>query len=97
MKKLGFIAAVAAIALTSCQSEKDISTGKASDKKGITFTIQSPATRSDEGISPVTKGVSIPFAKLEGLVLTLEETVTDTNSTAPVTRGSPRYPVHVGD
>ena len=46
MKKLGFIAAVAAIALTSCQSEKDISTGKASDKKGITFTIQSPATRT---------------------------------------------------
>lgn len=96
MKKLGYIAAVAAIALTSCQSEKDISTGKASDKKGITFTIQGPATRSDEGISPVTKGVSIPFAKLEGLVLTLEETVTDLNSTAPVTRGTPVYTENVG-
>ena len=73
MRKLWIIAAFAAIALTSCQQEKDIP-GSTLGKNGVAFKIEGAATRSSDAAAPGTEVVaSIPFATVGGLKLTLEE------------------------
>ena len=96
MRKLGFFAAIAAIALTSCQQEKEVSGAKGLGKGDIAFALQDVATRAAEEAVPSMKGVTIPFAKMEGLELTLEETIADLNSAAPETRGTPVYTENFG-
>ena len=96
MRKLGFLVALAAIALTSCQQERDISGTKGLSKGDIAFALQDVATRAAEEAVPSMKGVTIPFAKMEGLELTLEETIADLNSAAPETRGTPVYTENFG-
>ena len=71
MKKLFFIAAVAAIALTSCQREKNFN-GRTADAKEIAFAIQGGGTRSAETVFPVQEGVSIPIGKVDNFNLYLE-------------------------
>ena len=95
MKKLLFFAAVAAIALTSCQQEKDIHGSSAAGENEITFSLQSAATRASEAAGPVTESQSISIAKFDGFELFLEETVTDLNYAAE-TRGTPVYTENAG-
>lgn len=95
MKKLLFFAAVAAIALTSCQQEKDIHGSSAAGENEITFSLQSAATRASEAASPVSESQSISIAKFDGFELFLEETVTDLNYAAE-TRGTPVYTENAG-
>ena len=96
MRKLWIIAAFAAIALTSCQQEKDIP-GSTLGKNGVAFKIEGAATRSSDAAAPGTEVVaSIPFATVGGLKLTLEETVTDLNYVVPETKGTPVYTENVG-
>lgn len=96
MRKLWIFAAVAAIALTACQQEKDVPGGKSLGKNGIAFKIEGAATRSSSAVASVTKGVTIPFAKVDGLELTMEETISDLNYAAPQTKGTPVYTENVG-
>lgn len=96
MRKLWIIAAFAAIALTSCQQEKEIPGGNNIGKNGVAFKIEGAATRSSDAVSPVTKVASIPFATVGDLKLTLEETVTDLNYMVPETKGTPVYTENVG-
>ena len=95
MKKLLFIAAVAAIALTSCQQEKDFHGGSASDK-GVSFAIQGAETRSASTVSPVSMGETILVGKMDGLELYMEESIIDLNAIGAETRGAPVYTENVG-
>lgn len=96
MKKLLFIAAVAALALTSCQQEKDINGGSVAGANEIGFSLQGAATRSAEMGSPVKKGTTILLGKTDGFELSLEETIADMYYSAPETRGAPVYTENVG-
>lgn len=95
MKKLFYIAAVAALALTSCQQEKDINGGAAAGDNDIAFSLQAVATRSTESVSTVTEGGTISLGKIGNFELFMEETVTDLNY-APETKGTPVYTENVG-
>ena len=96
MKKLFYLAAVAAIALTSCDRENDFNDRNSLNKDAIAFSLQSAATRAADAVGTETQGISIPIAKVaEGVELSLVETITDLNS-APVTRGTPVYTENVG-
>ena len=95
MKKLFFIAAVAAIALTSCQEEKNFKGGSA-DVKEMAFAIQGGGTRSAETVAPVQEGVSIHIGKVDNFNLFLEETIVDLNAIGAETRGAPVYTENLG-
>ena len=95
MKKVFFIAAVAAIALTSCQQEKNIGGGTAVEN-GISFAIQGAGTRSAESAALVKTGESILVGTHEGFNLYMEETVVDLNALGAETRGTPVYTENVG-
>ena len=95
MKKLFFFAAVAAIALTSCQQEKDFNGSKAG-VKDVAFSLQGAGTRSAETVSPVQKGISLPVGKVDKFNLYLEETVVDLNALGAETRGTPVYTENLG-
>ena len=95
MKKVFFIAAIAAIALTSCQREKNFKDGTA-DAKEVAFAIQGGGTRSAETVAPVQEGVSIPIGKVDNFNLFLEETVVDLNAIGAETRGTPVYTENLG-
>lgn len=96
MKKLFYLAAVAAIALTSCDREKDFNDRTSLDKDAIAFSLQSAATRAADAVSTETQGISMPVAKLaDGIDLYMEETITDLNYAAE-TRGTPVYTENVG-
>ena len=96
MKKLLFFAAVAAIALTSCQQEKDIKGGAAAVDNGVSFAIQGAETRSASTVSPMTVGETIRVVNKDGLELYMEETILDLNAYAPETKGAPVYTENVG-
>ena len=95
MKKLLFIAAVAAIALTSCQQEKDIQGGTAGQNE-FGFALQSDATRSAATVNSVEISEPVLVANLDGVDLFLEESVVDLYDCAPATRGVPVYTQNVG-
>ena len=94
MKKLLFIAAVAALALVSCQQEKETHGGSIAGENEIAFALRSVATRSADS-APVTEGQSISLGRFDGVELFLEETVTDLNYAAE-TRGTPVYTENAG-
>ncbi|MBQ1683636.1 MAG: hypothetical protein II071_05095 [Bacteroidales bacterium] len=94
MKKLLLFAAVAALAMTSCEREKSFD-GRIADDKEIAFSMQSAATRSSEGTSPVSELQSFSLGQFDGYELFLEEEVLDMNYAAE-TRGTPVYTENVG-
>ena len=94
MKKLLLFAAVAALALTSCQREKSFN-GRIAGDKEIAFSMQSAATRSSESASPVSELQSFSLGQFDGYELFLEEEVLDMNYAAE-TRGTPVYTENVG-
>lgn len=95
MKKLLFIAAVAAIALTSCEQEKNIVGGSAVDN-GVNFAIQGAETRSASAVSPVRMGETILVGNKDGFELYMEESIMDLNAIGAETRGVPVYTENVG-
>lgn len=96
MKKLGYVAAVAAIALTSCQHEKDTSSGNASARNEVAFSLQGAETRGSESVAAMETGLSIQIGEAGGYRVFLEETITDLNRVASATRGTPVYTENVG-
>jgi len=94
MKKLVFFAAVAAIALTSCQEEKSYSEG-ATGENDVAFALQSLATKAEGSASSVKNGISVALDIVDGVQIYLDETITDLNF-APETKGAPAYTENVG-
>lgn len=92
MKKIYFvIAALAAVALSSCVKEKSFNDVTPLGKDDIAFSLQSAATRSAVTMAPK-PGMTI---KLDSQVC-LEETIEDMDYAAPATRGVPAYTFNVG-
>ena len=98
MKKYLFIAAVAALALVSCQQEKDINVNNVpGGKNNVSFVLQSGApTRSGEVVSPVRKGISAEVGRVDGQSIYIEETITDLGYSEPETKGTPLYTENLG-
>lgn len=97
MKRLFFIAAVAAIALTSCNQENDTFKNENGAKNSISFVLQGgDATRAAEVASPVMGGISAKVGKVDGVSIYMDETITDLAFTAPETRGTPLYTENLG-
>ena len=98
MKKYLFIAAVAALALVSCQQEKDIDVNKVPvGENNVSFVLQSGApTRSGEVTSPVRKGFSVELGQVDDQTIFLEETITDLGYSEPETKGTPLYTENLG-
>ena len=91
MKKIYFvIAAFAAVALSSCEKEKDFKGLTPLGENDIAFTLNSNATRST--VAPM-QGMTI---KLDSQVC-LEETIEDMDYASPATRGVPAYTFNVGE
>lgn len=98
MKKQIVWAAIAAVALTSCQEEKDFQNAEKLEK-GVSIIMQGGATtRSGESteVASAREGVSIELGKIGGQTLYLEETVVDLNNIAPETKGTPVYTENLG-
>ena len=97
MKKQFILAAIAAIALTSCQQEKN-SEGNINPagKNSVSFVLQGGgATRSGEATAPVRQGVNLSLGQIaEGVELFLEETIADLD--VAETRGTPVYTENLG-
>ena len=93
MRKYLFIAALAALALTSCQQEKDVNVNNVpGGKNNVSFVLQSGAsTRSGDVVSPVRKGFSAKVGEVDGQSIYLEETITDLGYSEPETKGTPLY------
>ena len=98
MKKYLFIAAVAALALVSCQQEKDINVNNVpGGKNNVSFVLQSGApTRSGDVVSPVRKGISAEVGRVDGQSIYIEETITDLGYSEPETKGTPLYTENLG-
>lgn len=98
MKKYLFIAAVAALALVSCEQEKDINVNNVpGGKNNVSFVLQSGApTRSGEVVSPVRKGISAEVGRVDGQSIYIEETIVDLGYTEPETKGTPLYTENLG-
>ena len=94
MRKLWIFAAFAALALTSCQQEKDIRGAAAT--KGIAFNLQGAKTRAAQPAVSEEAGLSIPIGETGGYTLYLEETIVDLNGATSATRGTPVYTENVG-
>ena len=93
MKKIYFvIAALAAVALSSCEKEKDFKDATPLGEDDIAFSLQSAATRSMETVAPQA-GMTI---KLNDEVC-LEETIEEMDYASPATRGVPAYTFNVGN
>ena len=97
MKKQIVWAALAAVALTSCQEEKDFQNAEKLEK-GVSIIMQGGAsTRSSESTETAAReGVSIELGKIGGQTLYLEETVVDLNNIAPETKGTPVFTENLG-
>ena len=98
MKKYLFIAAVAALALVSCEQEKDIDVNKVpAGENNVSFVLQSGApTRSGEVTSPVRTGFSVEIGQVDDQAIYLEETITDLGYSEPETKGTPLYTENLG-
>jgi len=97
MKKQFILAAIAAIALTSCQQEKNTEGNRnPAGKNSVSFVLQgSGATRSGEATASVRQGVNLSLGQIaEGVELFLEETVADLD--VAETRGTPVYTENLG-
>ena len=96
MKKQLFWAAIAAVALTSCQEEKDIKDPVKAGANEVSFVLGATGTRAADEAAPVQEGVSIALGKLGDQTLYLEETVMDLNAVMGETRGTPIYTENLG-
>ena len=101
MKKFYFaLAVLGTVAMVSCvkEIEDNNNTLNPTGKNTIAFSINKGAvTRSGEEVAAVTSGVTIPLGKVkDGPSFCMEETVTDLDATAPITRGTPAYTENVG-
>ena len=97
MKKLWIFAAIAAIALTACQQEKDIQEGTSRGENNVSFVLQNGAsTRSGGTVGLVERGEIIPVAKIGNYEIFLEETIQDLNACGAETRGTPVYTENLG-
>lgn len=97
MKKQFILAAIAAIALTSCQQEKNTEGNiNPAGKNSVSFVLQGGgATRSGEATAPVRQGVNLSLGQIaEGVELFLEETIADLD--VAETRGTPVYTENLG-
>ena len=94
MRKLWIFAAVAALALTACQQEKE--NRGAAAMKGIAFNLQGAKTRAAETAVSEEAGHSIPIGEAGGYKLYLEESIMDLNGSVSATRGTPVYTENVG-
>ena len=100
MKKIYLIAftVLATLALGSCVKEiQDNGSDVALGKNDVAFVMKGGVgTRAGEA-EVVSQGVSMPLGVTEdGISLYLEETVTDLDAVAPVTRGTPAYTENLG-
>lgn len=98
MKKLFIVAAVAAIALTSCQEEKDFK-GATGETNEVAFVLQGgAATRAaDASVAmPERKGISQEIAQIGEHQLYLEESIVNLNGAQGATRGTPLYTENLG-
>lgn len=97
MRKVFFFAAIAALAMTSCVEEKSTSEQIPVGEKGIAFALQGgTATRSNEPVTRVRHGETIELGHYNGVTLSLEETITELEYSAPATKGTPVYTENVG-
>lgn len=97
MKRLFILAAVAALALTSCQQEKDIRESLNNGKNSVSFVMESGApTRASEVTAPVTQGFSAEIGQVDGVSIFIDETITDLGFSTPETRGTPLYTENLG-
>ena len=97
MRKLWIFAAVAALALTACQQEKDIQEGASRGENNVSFVLQNGAsTRSGGTVGLVERGEIIPVAKIGNYEIFLEETIQDLNACGAETRGTPVYTENLG-
>lgn len=96
MKKQLFWAAIAAVALTSCQEEKDIKDPVKAGANEVSFVLGATGTRAADEAAPVQEGVSLALGKLGDQTLYLEETVMDLNAVMGETRGTPIYTENLG-
>lgn len=98
MKKYLFIAALAALAFTSCQQEKDVNVNNVpGGNNSVSFVLQSGAsTRSSEAESPVRKGIYAKVGQVDGQSIYIEETITDLGYSGPETKGTPLYTENLG-
>ena len=102
MKKIYLIAftVLATLALGSCVQEiqDDNTSNFALGENDIAFVMKGgAATRAGESVAAVSRGVTIPLGVTEdGTSLYLEETVTNLDAVAPVTRGTPAYTENLG-
>ena len=97
MRKYWFIAAIAALTLTSCVQEKSFQEDGLAGENDMAFVLQGGAsTRADEGISPVRRGEIIPITQVDGLEIFLEETITTLDATGAETRGMPVFTENIG-
>ena len=96
MKKQFILAAIAAIALTSCQEEKDFVGGKPMNDKEVAFVLGGAETRAAEDAQPVSQGVFLELGQIGGNELYLEETIEDLNAVGAATRGTPVYTENLG-
>jgi len=97
MKKQFILAAIAAIALTSCQQEKNTEGNRnPAGKNSVSFVLQGGgATRSGEATASVRQGVNLSLGQIaEGVELFLEETIADLD--VAETRGTPVYTENLG-
>jgi hypothetical protein len=102
MKKIYYFAMAVLGAVTMVSCVKDIEDNNNPlahiGENSVTFSISSSATtRAGNEDVAVTRGVTIPLGKVEdGPALCLEETVTDLDAVAPITRGTPAYTENAG-
>ena len=96
MKKQFILAAIAAIALTSCQEEKDFVGGKPMNDKEVAFVLGGAETRAAEDAQAVSQGVFLELGQIGGNELYLEETIEDLNAVGAATRGTPVYTENLG-
>lgn len=99
MKKIYFAMAVlATAAMVSCVKEIPENNQLIGlSENGLAFTLGGPATRSADAAPASLRGITIPLGKdVSGTSFYLEETVTDLEAAAPVTRGTPAYTENIG-
>ena len=97
MRNYWFIAAIAALALTSCVQEKSFQEDGLAGENDMAFVLQGGAsTRAGEEISPVRRGEIIPVTKVDGIEIFMEETIATLGASGAETRGMPVFTENIG-
>ncbi len=101
MKKIYIaLAVLAAATLVSCVKEVEDNNGSLTPvgKNTLVFRVNNgAATRAGEEKAVVSRGVTIPLGSVvDGPSFYLEETVSNMDASAPITRGTPAYTENIG-